>query len=82
MCAASSGIAHAALMRLWLQVKGLERPPPRHGHATCAIREKLFVFGGSSSEGQLLNDLWIYDQVRQEAEWADVGNRNVVGQLS
>jgi hypothetical protein len=57
------------------QVKGLERPPPRHGHATCAIREKLFVFGGSSSEGQLLNDLWIYDQVcmgKRGVLWARV----------
>ncbi len=45
-----------------LQVKGLERPPARSGHATCAIREKVFVFGGCSAEGNLLNDLWIFDQ--------------------
>ncbi|KAL6758234.1 hypothetical protein V8C86DRAFT_2601400 [Haematococcus lacustris] len=44
------------------QVKGMERPPVRHGHATCAIREKLFVFGGTTADGTLLNDLWIYDQ--------------------
>mmetsp|Transcript_17491 Transcript_17491/g.44035 ORF Transcript_17491/g.44035 Transcript_17491/m.44035 type:complete len:628 (-) Transcript_17491:2367-4250(-) len=44
------------------QVKGAERPSPRHGHATCAIREKVFVFGGAGGDGQLLNDLWIYDQ--------------------
>ncbi len=44
------------------QVKGLERPPARTGHATCAIREKLFVFGGSAEDGKLYNDLWIFDQ--------------------
>lgn len=45
------------------QIKGSERPPARSGHATCAIREKVFVFGGAAADGAtLLNDLWIYDQ--------------------
>uniref|UniRef100_A0A7S3QQQ5 Fibronectin type-III domain-containing protein n=2 Tax=Dunaliella tertiolecta TaxID=3047 RepID=A0A7S3QQQ5_DUNTE len=56
----------------WLvpQVKGLEKPPPRHGHATCAVREKVFVFGGMSMEGALLNDLWVYDQ--DSLTWTNV----------
>lgn len=53
-----------------LQVKGAERPPARHGHATCAIREKLFVFGGTSADGTLLNDLWIFDQ--DSLNWSHV----------
>jgi len=48
----------------WLQpqVKGLERPMARSGHACTSIREKVFVFGGVSADGTLLNDLWIFDQ--------------------
>jgi hypothetical protein len=45
-----------------LQVKGGERPPARYGHATCVIREKVFMFGGVGTDGALLADLWILDQ--------------------
>ena len=44
-----------------LQVKGLERPVARSGHACASIREKLFVFGGITTDGVLLNDLWSFD---------------------
>ena len=45
-----------------LQVKGTEHPPPRSGHASTSIREKIFCFGGMSADDALLNDLWIFDQ--------------------
>uniref|UniRef100_A0A7S0Y9W2 Uncharacterized protein n=1 Tax=Polytomella parva TaxID=51329 RepID=A0A7S0Y9W2_9CHLO len=48
-------------------VKGIDRPVPRSGHATCCIREKLFVFGGVSAEGVFLNDLWVFDQ--DSSQW-------------
>lgn len=43
------------------QVKGVERPVARSGHACTSIREKMFVFGGITTDGTLLNDLWSFD---------------------
>ncbi|MEW5307774.1 MAG: hypothetical protein WDW38_010526 [Sanguina aurantia] len=53
-----------------LQLKGGEKPAPRAGHAACCIREKMFVFGGATAEGGLLNDLWIFDQ--DSSQWTRV----------
>ena len=52
------------------QVKGSERPMPRSGHTTCCIREKVFAFGGSTADGVLLNDVWMYDQ--DSCQWSHV----------
>lgn len=35
-------------------------PSPRCGHALCAVRSRLFLFGGVTESG-LSNDLWILD---------------------
>lgn len=33
-------------------------PPPRSNHSSAICNDCLFIFGGSSKEGKLLNDLW------------------------
>jgi tRNA wybutosine-synthesizing protein 3 len=45
-------------------VKGsvVERPVQRTMHACASIREKVFIFGGLSADGSLLNDVWVFDQ--------------------
>jgi hypothetical protein len=47
------------------QIKGTATAPSpvaRSGHACASIREKVFVFGGATVDGTLLNDVWILDQ--------------------
>lgn len=51
-------------------IKGIIRPPARHGHACACIREKVFVFGGVSEDHELLNDLWFLDQ--DTLQWQQV----------
>jgi hypothetical protein len=42
-----------------LDVKG-DLPCPRHSHAAVAVRNRMFVFGGTDGK-QLLNDVHIFD---------------------
>lgn len=51
-------------------VKGAERPVARAGHACTSIREKVFVFGGVTVDGNLLNDVWTFDQ--DSCSWTQV----------
>lgn len=56
----------------WMQpqIKGVDRPIARAGHACTNIREKLFIFGGISADDTLLNDIWILDQ--DSMSWSHV----------
>lgn len=63
-------------LRCTLQVKGNERPLPRSGHTACCIREKVFVFGGCTADGVLLNDVWMYDQ--ESGQWSHVSTFGTV----
>ena len=47
-----------------------ERPVVRTGHACTSIREKVFVFGGASADGALMNDVWVFDQ--DSSSWSTV----------
>ncbi|XP_050307632.1 multiple epidermal growth factor-like domains protein 8 [Anthonomus grandis grandis] len=41
-------------------------PPPRYGHAACAVANGFAMFGGKLQDGSLSNDLWYYDvQIRK-----------------
>eukprot|EP00955_Chlamydomonas_euryale_P097494 365080-Chlamydomonas_euryale.AAC.12 len=64
----SSGIEHSCLRWMSIrppmvpvQVKGPDVPTARTGQAVTSIREKMFVFGGTSAGGGLTNDLWTFD---------------------
>ncbi|KXZ54835.1 hypothetical protein GPECTOR_4g907 [Gonium pectorale] len=75
--AADVAILNADTMK-WLapQIKGTERPLPRSGHSSACIRERVFVFGGATSDGVLLNDVWVYDQ--DSCQWSHVSTFGTV----
>ncbi|KAG2424386.1 hypothetical protein HXX76_014595 [Chlamydomonas incerta] len=75
--AADVAVLNADTMK-WMspQIKGTERPLPRSGHASCCIRERVFVFGGATADGVLLNDVWVWDQ--DSSQWAHVSTFGTV----
>lgn len=52
------------LLAAKLQLKNPVVLPPPGAHS------QLYVFGGMSADGQLLNDLWVFDQ--DFAQWSQV----------
>lgn len=56
--------------------QGNERPLPRSGHASCCIRDRVFVFGGVAADGVLLNDVWTYDG--EGSQWSHVSTFGTV----
>ncbi|WIA13348.1 hypothetical protein OEZ85_006930 [Tetradesmus obliquus] len=44
-----------------ITANGLNQPPPRLSHAAAALRDKVYIFGGMTIDGHLLNDLWALD---------------------
>ncbi len=56
--------------------QGADRPLPRSGHSSCCIRERVFVFGGASGDGVLLNDVWMYDQ--DSCQWSHINTFGTV----
>ncbi|KAG2490886.1 hypothetical protein HYH03_010803 [Edaphochlamys debaryana] len=58
------------------QLKGSERPLPRSGHSSCCIRERVFMFGGVTADGVLLNDVWMYDQ--DSSQWNHISTFGTV----
>lgn len=56
---------------------GTLKPKPRYGHVMFCYFNYLIVFGGLSSNGELLGDLWVYDVVKEL--WIPViDNQNVI----
>lgn len=49
------------------------KPSARWGHASCAVRDKLYIFGGyagrlaSNVDSTYMNDLWVYQS--SEMQW-------------
>ena len=52
----------------WKELKGetIERIPPRYRHCSWIFRDKFYVFGGLDKNGELLNDLWVFDLIFNE----------------
>eukprot|EP00878_Enallax_costatus_P041461 GHUV01048247.1.p1 GENE.GHUV01048247.1~~GHUV01048247.1.p1 ORF type:complete len:624 (+),score=179.30 GHUV01048247.1:665-2536(+) len=44
-----------------IATNSVHQPPPRLSHAAVAVREKVYIFGGMTIDGHLLNDLWCLD---------------------
>ncbi|GLC41598.1 hypothetical protein PLESTF_000274300 [Pleodorina starrii] len=77
VAAADVALLNADTMK-WMtpQIKGADRPLPRSGHSSCCIRERVFVFGGASADGVLLNDVWMYDQ--DSCQWSHISTFGTV----
>lgn len=46
----------------WVKVSVSEPvPPPRSSHASCLAQGSMVVYGGLNKDGDLLNDLWIFN---------------------
>jgi len=56
----------------WVQQAADESkfPPYREQYTCTKVRTKIYLFGGINSQGQFLNDLWIYDQ--RTRSWTEV----------
>lgn len=37
------------------------QPPPRYGHAACAINDSFVIYGGKLANGKLSSDLWLFN---------------------
>jgi len=44
-----------------VSVLGLDSPCPRAGHSAIVFGDSMVAFGGRDSEGNKLNDLWIFN---------------------
>eukprot|EP00879_Flechtneria_rotunda_P025407 GHRR01026999.1.p1 GENE.GHRR01026999.1~~GHRR01026999.1.p1 ORF type:complete len:354 (+),score=123.29 GHRR01026999.1:930-1991(+) len=44
-----------------VQHTGSHEPPERLAHSAAVLRDKVYVFGGVTNDGHLLNDLWALD---------------------
>lgn len=49
-------------------------PPLRQGHSIVSMSNTLLIFGGLDSDGQALDDLWLYDTERNA--WAEVERKD------
>lgn len=45
-------------------------PRPRHKHASCTSRDRLFVFGGRLADEELTDELWMLDT--EILEWKQI----------
>ncbi|OMJ77866.1 hypothetical protein SteCoe_22467 [Stentor coeruleus] len=45
----------------WKQAKISNGPEPRSNHSAIIYRDHMYIFGGTSDEGEKLNDLWRLD---------------------
>jgi hypothetical protein len=53
--------------RQWILIQTTKPPPPCYGHTAVIHDNVMFVYGGRSEDGAVLNDLYKYDI--QENEW-------------
>jgi hypothetical protein len=51
-----------------------ETPSPRSGYASCAIGDRIYMFGGEG-ESQMLHDFFVFDTTSNE--WTDITGTNM-----
>ncbi|KAK9837697.1 hypothetical protein WJX74_003317 [Apatococcus lobatus] len=60
-----------------LNPRGSIKPCVRQYHAATCLLDKVFVFGGQSQEGHLLNDLWQWDL--EALQWVQIMYIHTIG---
>merc|ERR1712046_301865 len=57
----------------WERVHTDTRPPARYGHSALFLSdENMYVYGGQSSESEVLGDLWRFKPSTRE--WVEIEN--------